>query len=347
MALAELPEQLTSVEAVEELLARPRPVLVEFIKTLRSPLVLLGAGGKMGPTLAELARRAALAAHHPLHIVAVSRFSNPAPRRWLEARGIETIACDMLEREQLRQLPDTENLIYMVGLKFGTRQNPRATWAVNTLAPAHVAERYPQTRMAVLSTGNVYSLVPADGSGAAEAQPLTPLGEYANTAVARERIFEYFADKHGFPLVLLRLNYAVELRYGVLLDIAQKVHAGHPVDVTMGCFNCLWQGDANELVLRALGLARHPPLALNLTGLEKISVRALAEQFGQMLGREPLITGRESETALLSNASRVGDLLGRPPTPLEAMVRWTADWVRRNGPTLNKPTGFQIRDGQF
>jgi nucleoside-diphosphate-sugar epimerase len=341
------PDRIPTEEALVELLTRPRPVLVEFIKTLRSPLVLLGAGGKMGPTLAVLARRAALGANHPLKVVAVSRFTNPASRQWLESQDVATIACDLLDRKSFDQLPDTENLVYLVGVKFGTSAHPAATWAANTLVPAYACERYPRARMAALSTGNVYPLVPTSGPGAAEDQPLAPVGEYGHTAVARERIFEFFSQKNATPLVLVRLNYAVELRYGVLLDVAQKVRDGRPVDVSMGHLNCIWQGDANEIVLRSLALAKSPPAVLNLTGPGKLSVRDLALQFARKFGRTPRFTGEESPTALLSNSHRCRELLGPPPTPLEPMVQWIADWLVQDGPTYNKPTGFERRDGQF
>jgi nucleoside-diphosphate-sugar epimerase len=342
-----LMQPIPSEEALVERLTRPRPVLVEFIKTLRSPLVLLGAGGKMGPTLAGLARRAALAANHLLKVVAVSRFSNPAPRRWLESQDVTTIACDLLDRQSFELLPDTENLVFLVGVKFGTTAHPAATWAANTLVPAYACERYPRARMSALSTGNVYPLVPASGPGPDENHPLAPVGEYGTTAVARERIFEFFSKKNSTPLTLVRLNYAVDLRYGVPVDVAQKVRAGLPVDLSMGCFNCIWQGDANEMVLRCLALAKSPPAVLNLTGPDKVSVRELALEFGRQFGRAPCFAGEESPTALLSSSRRACELLGPPPTSLEMMVQWIAHWLAHDGPTWNKPTGFERRDGQF
>lgn len=344
---AAVPALLETEAELEEQLTRPRRVLVDFIRSVRSPLVILGAGGKMGPTLAVLARRAAQAAGHPLQIVAVSRFSDPVARGWLEARGIATVACDLLDRDALGDLPDTTNLIYLVGLKFGTTEDPAATWAANALVPTHVVARFPAARMVALSTGNVYPLVPIVSGGATEESPLTPVGEYANAAVARERLFEFCARRHGTPVALLRLNYAVELRYGVLLDLARKVWTGEPIDLTQGFFNCIWQGDANEFILRALAVAQHPPLALNLTGPGVLSVRDLAGRLGEWLERRPHLVGTEAETALLSDAARAWDRLGWPPTPLEAVLRWTAHWVRSGGRTLNRPTHFEVRDGKY
>ena len=347
LKLPPLPEQIETEEQLDEWMTRPRPALVDFIKTLSSPLLILGVGGKMGPTLAVLARRTAEAAGHDLKILAVSRFSDAEQRRWLEARGVTTISCDLLERQAVMNLPDTRNLIYLVGLKFGTGQNPSATWAVNTLVPAHVAERFPQARISALSTGNVYPFAPVSGGGAVENDSLTPLGEYANAAVARERLFEFHSQKNGTPVVLLRLNYAVDLRYGVLVDLAQKVWAGQSVDVTMGYLNCIWQGDANDMILRSLALARNPLAVFNLTGSKILSVRKLALRFGELMGKKVRFTGNETETALLSNTTRVCQALGEPPTPVENILRWTAHWIGRGGRTLNKPTHFEVRDGQY
>src|SRR5262245_36933385 len=347
--LGDLPlsARIDSEEALDELMTRPRAALVEFIKTLSSPLLILGASGKMGPTLAVLARRAAEAAGHDLQIVAVSRFSDGESRRWLETRGVRTIACDLLERDALSALPDASNLFYLVGLKFGTGQNPSPTWAVNTIVPTLVAERFPRARIAALSTGNVYPFVPVTSRGAAETDALTPLGEYANAAVARERLFEFHSQKNGTPIVLLRLNYAVDLRYGVLVDLAQKVWAGEPVDVTMGYLNCIWQGDANDMILRSLALASSPAIALNLTGNKVCSVRKLAEQFGDLMAKRVHFVGTEAETALLSDTSRACKILGEPSTPLDSILRWTADWIMHGRRTLNKPTHFEVRNGKY
>jgi nucleoside-diphosphate-sugar epimerase len=257
------------------------------------------------------------------------------------------MTCDLMERASSAALPDAESDLYLVGLKFGTRDNPALTWAVNTLIPAAVAERYTGSRIVALSTGNVYPLVAAPGAGAAESHALTPLGEYANACVARERIFQYASERYGTPGVLVRLNYAVDLRYGVLVDLARKVWSGTPVDVTMGYLNCIWQRDANDMIVRALGLAGLPMRPLNLTGLEALSVRALAQQLGGLMGKTVEITGAEAPTALLSDASAAAEARGAPPMPLETMLRWTAAWIMHDYPTLDKPTSYHVRDGRY
>jgi nucleoside-diphosphate-sugar epimerase len=334
-------------DQLNEALTQPRPVLVEFIRKVASPLVVLGAGGKMGPTLAVLARRAADSAKHPLDVIAVSRFSDSGARSFLEDRGVKTLAADLLRREELKKLPDSANIIYMAGLKFGTSENPSLTWAVNTIVPTNVMERYASSRIVALSTGNVYPLVAVSSGGAPEEHPLTPLGEYANAAVARERIFEHFSRAQNTPVALLRLNYAVELRYGVIVDIARKIWAHEEVDLRNGYFNCIWQGDANEMILRALDLAAIPAKAWNLTGPAVLSIRKVAEKIAELLGRNVRFTGQESDTALLSNASRLCAELGPPETSLETMVRSVAHWIKAGGRNLNKPTHFEVRDGAY
>lgn len=338
---------IQSEEDLDQILTTPSPALVNFIHTITNPLLILGAGGKMGPTLAVLAQRAAVAANHPLKIIAASRFSDPHSRSWLEQHGIKTLSLDLLNRDSLQHLPDTTNVLYLTGLKFGTSENPSLTWAVNTLIPAHVSERFPAARIVALSTGNVYPLVPITSGGATEDHPCTPIGEYANAAVARERVFEYFSRKNGTPVALLRLNYAVELRYGVLVDIARKVWNHEPIDLSNGYFNCIWQGDANDMILRSLPLASTPATAWNLTGPACLSVREIAERFAQFLNRNVRFTGTESDTALLSNPARLCTKLGPPPTSLEPILTWIAHWIKINGRTFNKPTHFEVRDGSY
>jgi dTDP-4-dehydrorhamnose reductase len=342
-----LPEVIETLEALEDILTQPSAALVEFIHTLESPLVVLGAGGKMGPTLAVLARRAAQAAGRSLEVIAASRFADQGKRVWLEECGVKTWSCDLLERDAVARLPDSANLVYMAGLKFGTSQNPALTWAVNAIAPALTAERYPHSRIVALSTGNVYPLTPVKQGGSVETDALSPLGEYASAAVGRERLFEYYSSRQGTRLVLVRLNYAVELRYGVLLDIALRVNSGQPLDVTQGHFNCIWQRDANDLVLRALAHASTPPLPLNLTGPEILAVRQVAATFGELLAKPVRFAGTEAETALLSNPAKAVTLLGAPPTPSDQVIRWIAHWVKRGGTTHGLPTHFEARDGAF
>ena len=332
---------------LEDALARPRPILIKAIRSVQTPLLILGAGGKMGPTLAVLARRAADEAGHPLRIIAVSRFSDGRAREWLRGHGVEVCEADLLERESFARLPEAENIIYLVGLKFGTAQNPALTWAINTLPPAYTVERYLKARIVALSTGNVYPMVPVKSGGATEDQPLTPLGEYANAAVARERVFEYCSRKHDTAVALIRLNYAVELRYGVLVDIARHVWTEAPIDLRNGYFNCIWQGDANEMILRALPLASTHASAWNLTLPGIASVRETASAFGRLLGKAPRFVNTESDTALLSNAGRICAQLDRPATTLEAMIEAIAPWVRNGGRYLDKPTHFEVRDGTY
>lgn len=347
VADSQLPERIATEQELDEFMTRPRAALIDFVRTLKSPLVVLGAGGKMGPSLAVLVQRAATAASHPLEVIAVSRFTDATSRRWLEERGVRTISADLFQRSAVAALPDSDNVIYLVGLKFGTSQNPARTWAANTFIPALVAEHYARAGIVALSTGNVYPLTPMTRGGSVETDALTPLGEYANAAVGRERVFEYFSQQNRTRLALVRLNYALDLRYGVLVDIARKVLAGEPVDVTMGHVNCIWQGDANEMIVRMLGLADVPALALNLTGPRTLSVRDLALRFGELLGKRVNIVGSEAETALLSNSARTVALLGAPPTPLETVLCWTARWLQQGGRLLGKPAHFEVRDGAF
>jgi nucleoside-diphosphate-sugar epimerase len=341
------PDELADEGELDDYLTYPRPELVQFIKSVTGPLVILGAGGKMGPTLAVLAKRAAERAEHRLKVIAVSRFSEGHSRAWLEARGVKTLSADLLQKRAFRNLPESENIIYLVGLKFGTSQNPALTWAVNTLIPAHVMERYSRARVVALSTGNVYPLMSVHSKGAKETHPLTPLGEYANAAVARERIFEHCSAQNGTRVALLRLSYAIDLRYGVLADIATNILRGKPVSLTTGYFNCIWQGDANEMIIRALGLASAPAGAWNLTGERKHKVRKVAEYFGKVFDVAPSFVGRETGTALLSDTSKLGSVLGEPATAMTAMMRWTAAWVQAGGRSLQKPTHFEVRDGQY
>jgi nucleoside-diphosphate-sugar epimerase len=294
-----------------------------------------------------LARRAADAAKHPLEIIAVSRFRDAALITKLNDNQIRTISCDLLDANSVLRLPDAQHILYLVGLKFGTAQDPSTTWAINTIVPTCVAERYRSSRIVALSTGNVYPLSEVSRGGSAETGPLTPLGEYANSAVARERIFEFHSRARHTSIALIRLFYAVELRYGVLLDIARKVHDGVPIDLANGYFNCIWQGDANELILRALALAASPPTAWNLCRREVFSVRTVASQLGCLLDRAPKFIGQETPTALLGNSAAICDRLGPPGVTLEPMLSWIASWVKRGGRELGKPTHFEARDGRY
>jgi nucleoside-diphosphate-sugar epimerase len=342
-----LPDRIEDVAALEELLSRPTPGVIDAMRRLPGDIVLLGAGGKMGPTLARMARRASEVAGVSRRVIGVARFSRPGLREALEAEDVETVACDLLDPDRLAELPDAPNVVYMPALKFGaTGQEPLA-WAMNAYLPGTVCERYRGGRIVAFSTGNVYGLTPVARGGSVESDPLRPEGDYAMSCLGRERIFEHFGATLGLPVVLLRLNYAVEMRYGVLVDIASRVLAGEPVDLSMGHLNAIWQGDANAAALMALEYAAVPARPLNITGPELLSVRRLAEGFGALLGREARLVGEEAADALLSNAQAAHHLLGYPTVPIAQVVEWAADWLQRGGATLGKPTGFAVRDGRF
>lgn len=334
-------------QELEELMSRPTEGDKAALASMDGQtLAILGVGGKMGPSLARRARRAAVESGAKVRVVAISRFSEQGLREGLEAEGIETVACDLLA-DDLGPLPEAASVIFMAGRKFGSTGNESLTWAMNALAPARVAERYQRARIVAFSSGNIYPLLPPGSGGAVEDTPFHPIGEYAQSVMARERVFEYYSKLYGTPAVMLRLNYAIDLRYGVLRDIALKVFERRPVDVTMGAVNVIWQGDANSVALRALEIAAAPPVALNLTGPETLSVRALAARFGRIFGIEPEFTGAEAPTALLNNASYCHRLFGYPSVGIEQMVEWTAEWISAGGRSLNKPTHFEARDGKF
>ena len=342
-----LPEYIDTLDQLNDTMTRPGPELTRFIRSVQSPLVILGAGGKMGPTLGVLARRAADAAGHDLDVVAVSRFSDHAARDWLESQNVRTLSLDLFDQAALENLPDSTNVLYLVGLKFGTQQAPSLTWAANVLIPSYVMQRYQGTRVVALSSGNVYPLVPVDGGGSLETDPLTPLGEYANSCVGRERVFEYFAQRDNTPVALIRLSYAVDLRYGVLVDIARRVYQGQSIDVTMGYLPYIWQGDANDRIIRALSLADVPAVAINLTNPQPLKVRDVAQQFGAIMNKPVHLVGQEANTAFVSNIERLHNTLGAPDVPLSDLIRWTAHWVQHEQPVFNKPTHFEVRDGTY
>ena len=342
-----LPDVIADEEQLDDLLTTPSDDLVEFTASLSGPIVVLGAGGKMGPTLAVRLQRAIDESDSAAHVVAVSRFSNETSRRWLKEHGVQTVAADLLRRDSFSDLPESDAIIYLIGSKFGTSTNPSHTWAVNTIAPTYAMERYRASRFVALSTGNVYPFSPVQGGGSLESDPLQPVGEYAYAAVGRERVFDHFSRADNTPVAMIRLNYATDLRYGVVTDLASKVAAGQPIDLTQGYFNCIWQGDANDFIIRALSFAESPSRPINLTSVETFSVREVAEQFGRLMGRKVIFTGTESETALLSNASQCRRLLGDPATSMDRVIRWVAHWVSSGGRMLGKPTNFEVRDGGF
>lgn len=339
-----LPERIEDVAALEELMTRPSSALVKDLDAVEGDIMILGAGGKMGPTLCRLAKRSA----PDKRVIAVARFSEPGLRETLAAHGVETVACDLLDREALRTLPDIANVVYMAGRKFGSVGSESLTWAMNALAPAHVAERFAKARIVALSTGCVYPFVPVTSGGPTEAVPPNPPpGEYAWSCVARERMFEYGSINRGTPGRLIRLNYAIDMRYGVLHDVGTLVLAGEAVDVTMGHANVIWQGDANSQILRALRHVTSPTTPLNVTGPETVSIRKLARQFAARFGVDARVAGEEAETGWLNDSSAAVQLFGPPAIALERMIDWQADWLLRGLPSLGKPTGFQVRDGKF
>jgi nucleoside-diphosphate-sugar epimerase len=301
----------------------------------------------MGPSLARRARRAIDLAGVRKRVIGVARFSNGGLARELDSAGVETIQSDLLDTGALAALPDVPNVIFMAAKKFGTTGAEHSTWAMNTFLPGLVAERYCASRIVAFSTGNVYPLRPIEQGGAIETTPVAPVGEYAQSALGRERMFEYGSDRWRTPVTLLRLNYAVELRYGVLLDIGLAVKEGRPVDLRMGVVNVIWQGDANSVCLRSFAHCQTPPLVLNLTGPETLPVRYIAERFAAHFNVQPVWQGVESPNALTSNASKVQQLFGYPSVTPNDIIDWTADWIARGGTTLNKPTHFQTRDGKF
>lgn len=338
---------IKNVDQLEEVMTTPSPALIETLVQTPGDILILGVSGKMGPTLARLARRAISQAGAKKRVIGVARFSKAAAREELHKSSIETIACDLLNPRDIQQLPEVENVMYMIGMKFGSTGREAETWAVNAYIPAIVTQKFKNSRMVLFSTGNVYPLTSVRFGGCKESDATGPIGEYAQSALARERIFEYFCRAQQTPGVILRLNYAIDLRYGVLLDVAQKVFNGQTIDLSMGHANVIWQGDANAVALRCFALAQTPPLVLNLTGPETVSIRRLAESFGALLGKSPNFAGEESETALLSNAGRCFELLGYPTITLEQMIQWVAHWVKISGPTLAKPTHFETRTGKF
>jgi nucleoside-diphosphate-sugar epimerase len=338
---------ITTEQQLDDLLSRPAEADIREMMSFNGDLIILGAGGKMGPTLAMRARRAADEAGVKMRVIAVSRYSAPAARRVLDDAGIETISADIVERAQVEALPEAANVMYMAGRKFGSTGGEPLTWAMNAYLPALVCEKYKHSRIVAFSSGNVYPFLPLSTGGATETTPLHPVGEYAQSALARERMFEYFSSKNGTPVMLIRLNYAVDLRYGVLLDIGAKVFERKPVDLTMGAVNVIWQGDANSIALRSFALAASPAAVLNLTGPETLSVRHIATRFGEHFGVDPVFTGAESTSALLNNAARCFRLFGYPTVSVEQIIDWTARWIGMGGATLNKPTHFEARDGRF
>ncbi len=342
-----LPDYIHSESELEETLAEPSEADLACVRRVAGDVLILGAGGKMGPSLARRIRRAVERTGARIQIVAASRFSSSTVRAQLEADGIRTLACDLLDRASVAALPRMPHVLFLAGRKFGTLDRSDLTWAINTVVPAMVAEHFRESRMVVFSTGNVYPLVAANGTGSTEDDLPAPVGEYAQSCLGRERVVEFVSREHGLRALIFRLNYAVDLRYGTLVDIARRVFNGEAVDLTVGFFNAIWQGDANSYALRSLELCSSPPVVLNVTGPERIAVRDAAEWFGAAFGRPPRFENTEGPVALLSDSSRCRARLGEPDVPLARLKQWVAHWVEAGGASVNKPTRFEVADGRF
>jgi nucleoside-diphosphate-sugar epimerase len=338
-----LPETIADIEALDELLCRPSQALIDDLRKVDGDIMILGVAGKMGPTLAGLAKAAA----PDRRIIGVARFSDVSVKNWLEARGIETINCDLLDEAAVKALPKIPNIIFMAGRKFGAEGDLSLTWAMNSHVPALVAQAFASSRIVAFSTGCVYPFVPVNGKGSDEDTAPNPPGEYAQSCVGRERMFEYFSRKYSTPGRLFRLNYAIDMRYGVLHDIASKVLQGRPIDVSLGHVNFIWQGDASAQALRCLAHCDTPTSPINVSGPEILAVRDLAAKFGLRFGCAPAIGGKEEPTAWLTDTSQAVKLFGLPIVDTERLISWTADWVSRSMPSLGKPTKYEVRDGRY
>jgi nucleoside-diphosphate-sugar epimerase len=321
--------------------------VISALQSLDGDLMVLGVGGKMGPTLIRMAQRALETLGRKQRVIGVARFSNPAEQEKLQRWGIETLRCDLLDEKALAKLPDAPNIIYMAGMKFGSTGNEPLTWAMNTYLPALVCRRFPRSRIAAFSTGNVYGLAPLAHAGSIESDALNPTGEYAISCLGRERMMQHFSQSQGTPVSILRLNYACELRYGVLVDLAQKVWSDMPIDLAMGNFNVIWQADANAMAIASLAHAASPAFILNISGPELLSVRRVCIKLGQLMKRSVTFAGVEAADALLNNGQLGHRLYGYPRIGIEQMLQWISQWIMRGGKTLNKPTHFEARSGKF
>lgn len=340
----DLPDTISDLAQLDELLSRPWPETIKCLKQLDGDIMIIGASGKIGPSMAKCVKRAIDDASIPKRIFATAR--QPMPE--LATLGIETIECDLLNLAEVERLPQVKNLLYLVGRKFGSTGQEELTWATNVIAPYHVARTFTDSRIVAFSTGCVYPIEHISSGGSTETTRPNPVGEYAMSALGRERMFDYAMTTSAEQQVVhLRLNYAVEMRYGVLVDVATKVFHSQPIDLTTGHANVIWQGDVNNQAILALPHASNPAMKLNITGPETISIRQVAREFGTLLGREPIFTGEENGHGYLSNSTRANRLFGYPRVPLGQIIRWTADWIARDGQTHHKPTHFETQDGTY
>lgn len=340
-------EAVADTVQLEEMLSEPTAGAVRALGELPGDIIVLGAGGKMGPSLARMARRASDAAGVKRRVIAVSRFTDRRILSDLPAAGVEAISADLMDEGQLAALPEAPNVVYMAGTKFGTTGNEPQTWAMNAFLPGLACRKFRRSRIVAFSSGNVYGMTPVASKGSRESDPPSPVGEYAWSVLARERVFQYHGAALRIPVVLLRLNYACELRYGVVVDIARQVHAGTPVSLSMGWFNTIWQRDANAMALQSFPLAAVPPRILNLTGVETLRVRDVAAKLAALMGKSVTFEGREADSALLNNSAAAHAELGMPSLGSDRLLEMVADWVMRGGQSLGKPTHFESRDGRF
>lgn len=334
-------------EKLDRLLTEPSQALIEDVKKIKGDIMVLGAGGKMGPTLCILAKNAIERAGISKRVIAVSRFTDPIATELLHKHRVETISCDLLDTEKLRALPEVENIIFMAGRKFGTDGAEWQTWAMNATLPAFVAEKFRKSNFVVFSSGNLYPIVPLSSGGCTERDRPGPVGEYAMSCLARERAFEYAANHYGANVFIYRLNFAVDLRYGVLYDMADKIMRGEPISITTPCLNCIWQGSANEIAIRGLLHAASPAKIMNVTGPETISVQKAARMLGEILGKEPLFEGEPGQDAYLNDSAEAMELFGYPAVSAKTLIRWQAEWLLDGGRALGKPTHFEERKGSY
>ena len=334
-------------EKLDALLTEPSEALIEDVKKIKGDIMVLGAGGKMGPTLCLLAKRAIEKAGIEKRVIAVSRFTDKFATELLHNNNIETISCDLLDKEKLYALPEVENVIYMAGRKFGTDGSEWLTWAMNSTLPAFVADKFKKSNIVVFSSGNIYPIVPISSGGCKETDKIGPIGEYTMSCLARERAFEYAANQYGTNIFVYRLNFAVDLRYGVLYDMADRIMKGEPISITTPVLNCIWQGSANEIAIRALLHTDSPMKIMNITGPETVSIKKAAIELGKHLGKEPIFEGEEGTDAYLSDASEAMEVFGYPSVSMKTLIRWQAEWILDGGRALGKPTHFEERKGSY